>query len=348
MLDFLLAHRLWPDFLLRRRIRRRLEKRLHTETEPTEVEHRTRLERFAAELRTLLIDPAPPPEEETLAFHRLCLGPRLKQSCCWFERGSEDLPAAEEAMLRLYGVRARLDDGQSILDLGAGWGSLSLWSATRYPNATITAVCRSRPQKDFIEAEATRLGLQNVIAVAADLNDFETSAGSFDRVISIELFEQLKNWPRLLAGVARWLKPEGLAFLQIFTHQRLAYHLAPIGTADWLGRRFHPGAMMPSDDLLSHFQDDLRIIQHWRVDGRHYQHTADLWLRNLDTNRDAARAQLVAAHGADRAIGRLVDWRIFFLTCAERWGYRQGAEWLVSHYLLQKATTPRGHRSPPG
>ncbi len=337
MLDFLLAHGLCPDSLLRRLIRRRLAHRLHMTTEPTEAEHRATLERFAAELRTMLIEPDPPLDEGPLAFHRLCLGPRLALSCCWFEQGNETLPAAEEAMLRLTAIRARLDDGQAVLDLGAGWGAFALWVAARYPNSSVTAICRTRPQKDFIEAEGIRLGLENLTAVAADLNDFETASGSFDRILSLELFEQLKNWPRLLAGLARWLRPEGLAFLQLFTHQRLAYHLAPRSSTDWLDRRFLPGAMMPSDDLLLHFQDDLRVLQHWRVDGRHYQRTAELWLENLDRNRAAALTALASAHGSKEARARLLDRRIFFITCAERWGFRQGGEWIVSHYLLNKA-----------
>lgn len=239
-------------------------------------------------------------------------------------------------MLRLNAIRSHLDDGLAILDLGAGWGALSLWLAARYPSGTVTAVCRTPVEQAFVAAEAQRLNLANLTAVAADLNHFEAEPGRYDRVLSLELFEQLKNWPLLLGRIARWLKPEGLCFLQIFTHQRHVYHFGDRHSAPWLVRRCFPGGMMPSDDLLLQFQDDLQLLQHWRIDGRHYQRTAELWLENLDRNRAAVLEILARTSNRAEARYRIARWRLVFLTCAEMWGYRTGSEWIVSHYLLQK------------
>ncbi len=344
MFDFLLAHRLLPDGLLRRYIRHRIAWRMHAEAIPSEAERRAKLARFAAGLRGLPIDPGPTfregaRPEASLELARCCFGPRLKFSCCWFERGHESLATAEEAMLRINAIRAHLDDGLAILDLGAGWGALSLWLAARYPNGTVTAVCRTPAEQAHLEAEAVRLGLSNLTALVADLNHFEAETGRYDRVLSLELFEQLKNWPLLLQRIAAWMKPDGLCFLQIFTHQRHAYHFSDHRSGPWLARRCFPGGMMPSDDLLLQFQEDLHLLQHWRIDGRHYHRTAELWRENLDANRAVVLDRLARASSPAEARRQLARWRLVFLTCAEMWGYHNGSEWTVSHYLLQK---PRG------
>jgi len=344
MIDTLLEKNVLPDAVIRFGIRRLLAQRLRAETAPVPAEQHRRLVAFAADLHTQPIaintqDSKAQHYEVPTAFYQRVLGPRLKYSCCWFERGDESLAAGEEAMLRLYAERARFADGQEILELGCGWGSLSLWLAERYPHSRITAVSHSRTQKEFIDAEAQKRGCANLTIVTCDMNDFDIDTARFDRVVSIEMFEHMKNWPRLLANVARWLKPGGLFFLHIFTHVRFTYHFVVRDQTDWMSRHFFTGGMMPSDDLVNRFQDDLTLLDHWRVNGRHYQRTAELWLENMDRNRRELGPLLATTYGPDQATKWWVYWRVFFMSCAELFGHRGGEEWLVSHYLMQKPAT---------
>jgi len=341
MIDSLLGKNLFPDFAIRFGIRRLLAQRLRDETASTPEEQARRLEAFAADLRThpIAINAQESKEqhyEVPTAFYQRVLGPQLKYSSCWFERGNETLAEGEKAMLRLYAERAQLADGQEILELGCGWGSLSLWLAARYPNSRITGVSHSRTQKEFIDIEAVKRGLTNLTIITCDMNDFDITDGRFDRVVSVEMFEHMKNWPQLLAAIARWLKPGGLFFLHIFTHRRFAYHFVARDQTDWMSRYFFTGGMMPSDDLVTRFQDDLSLLDHWRINGRHYQRTAELWLQNMDRHRVELRSLLEATYGADQAIRWWVYWRVFFMSCAELWGYHTGEEWLVNHYLMRK------------
>lgn len=341
MLDTLLAKNVLPDFVIRAGIRRLLAQRLREETAPTPAEQAARLERFAAELRgmPIAINTAESKEqhyEVPTEFYRKCLGPRLKYSGCWFERGDETLAEAEEAMLRIYAERAQLADGQSILELGCGWGSLSLWMAEKFPAARITGVSHSRTQKEFIDGEARRRGLANLTIVTCDMNDFDATAGAYHRVVSVEMFEHMKNWPRLMGNIARWLRPGGQFFLHIFTHRRVAYHFVARDETDWMSRYFFTGGMMPSDDLPTRFQDDLKLRERWQVNGRHYQQTAERWLENMDRHRDELRPLFARTYGADEATKWWVYWRVFYMACAELWGFRDGAEWIVSHYRFEK------------
>lgn len=345
MIDFLLEKNLLPDAALRFGIRRLLAQRLRDEAGVGSADPSRRLDAFAADLRTQPIaintqDSKTQHYEVPTAFYQKVLGPRLKYSCCWFERGDESLAEGEEAMLRLYAERAQLVDGQEILELGSGWGSLSLWLAERYPHSRITGVSHSRTQKAFIDAEARRRGLGNLTIVTCDMNDFDIDAARFDRVVSIEMFEHMKNWPRLLAHIARWLKPGGLFFLHIFTHARFAYHFVARDQTDWMSRYFFTGGMMPADDLITRFQDDLTLRDHWRVNGRHYQRTAELWLQNMDRHRTELQPLFAATYGVEQTTKWWVYWRVFFMSCAELWRYRGGEEWLVSHYLMQKRAAP--------
>lgn len=341
LLDSLLQKDLLPDFALRFGIRRLLRRRLKDEAASSPEEQTRRLDAFADGLRTqpIAINTQESKEqhyEVPTAFYRSVLGPRLKYSSCWFERGDETLAEGEEAMLRLYEERARLADGQDVLELGCGWGSLSLWLAERYPHSRITGVSHSRTQKEYIDAEAAKRGLKNLTIVTCDMNDFAAREGGFDRVVSVEMFEHMKNWPRLLASIARWLKPGGLFFLHIFTHTRFAYHFVARDSTDWMSRHFFTGGMMPSDDLVTRFQEDLTLLEHWRVNGRHYQRTAELWLENMDRHRAELQPLLAATYGPDQTTRWWVYWRVFFMSCAELWGYKRGEEWQVSHYLMVK------------
>jgi cyclopropane-fatty-acyl-phospholipid synthase len=277
--------------------------------------------------------------EVPTAFFQRVLGPTLKYSSCYWPPGTNRLADAELAMLELTASRAGLADGQRILDLGCGWGSLSLWAAARYRTSQITAVSHSRSQRAYIEARATERGLDNLRVITADVRTLELAAGSFDRVVSIEMFEHMRNYQLLLRRIAGWLAPGGSLFVHVFAHARYAYAYDDKGGSDWMAREFFTGGLMPSADLFRHFQDDLAIVDEWRISGTHYAKTAEAWHDNLLAN----------AAAAERVLGdkkRVQRWRVFFLACAELFGYRDGTEWLVAHYRFMPATrAPRADRS---
>jgi cyclopropane-fatty-acyl-phospholipid synthase len=268
-------------------------------------------------------------------FFQYALGRRLKYSSAWWPDGVTTLDEAEERMLALTSQRAELADDQRILELGCGWGSLSLWMAEKYPQAQITSVSNSRTQKEFIDAEAARKGFKNLTVITADMNDFDI-AQTFDRVVSVEMFEHMKNYALLLAKIARWLAPGGKLFVHIFTHREFAYHYEDKGPSDWMTRYFFAGGQMPSHDTLLHFQDDLRLETRWAVSGTHYQQTAEAWLQNMDAHRAEILPLFAQTYGEGQTTRWWVYWRVFFMSCAELWGFRTGDEWIVSHYRFLK------------
>ena len=270
-------------------------------------------------------------------FHRH-LGPRLKYSCCLYPTGAESLAQAEEAMLALYAERARLRDGQRILDLGCGWGSLSLWLAAKYPRSQVVGLSNSQGQRRYIEGRAAELGLRNLAIVTGDVADFEFDEPGaplrFDRIVSIEMFEHMKNYGRLLAKLRRWLKPDGRLFVHIFVHSLLAYHFEDRSDSDWMTRYFFAGGTMPSENLLLHFQDDMRLVRSWRIGGLHYARTANHWLAGMDRAKATIVPVFRDCYGADAAIW-FQRWRMFYMAVAELFGYAAGSEWGVAHYLFE-------------
>ncbi len=331
-----------PDAVIRAAIRRRIAARVSRERRGT-VEARS--ERF----RALLAERAGAPitvetgaaneqhYELPPAFFELLLGPRLKYSSCYWPTSVTDLASAEVAMLELTAARAGLTDGQRLLDLGCGWGSLSLWLAERHPRSEIVAVSNSTLQRRHIETASADRGLTNLTVVTADVGSW-TPPGEFDRIVSVEMLEHVRNHRALLARLAGHLAPDGRMFVHVFSHETLAWHFDATDPTDWMARHFFAGGTMPSDDLLLHEQRDLVVLDHWRLDGIHYQRTLDAWLDRLDADPAAARSALSpddpASPSASLALHR---WRLFLLGSSELWGYRRGREFLVSHYLL-------GHR----
>ncbi len=277
-----------------------------------------------------------PPE-----FFLKVLGKRLKYSCCRWTEDMSNLEEAEDAMLRLTSQRACLENGMKILDLGCGWGSLSFWIAEKYPDSQIVAVSNSVPQGDFIRSKARALNLSNIRVVTANMNHF-SPGGRFDRVFSIEMFEHMRNWAELLSRIAGWLEDDGKFFMHIFVHRSLPYLFETGGEHDWMGRHFFTGGMMPSDDLLLYFQDDLVLEKHWRVNGRHYSRTTEAWLQRMDERKKEIMPVMAGTYGEKMAGIWFQRWRIFFMACSELFAASRGEQWLVGHYLMRKRKSSAG------
>ncbi len=328
---------LLPDALIRLGARRLCRERLRGEF-LHDVERASR--RYAAMLDELRQSPlALQPEaaneqhyEVPAAFFRQVLGPRMKYSACYWPENVRALADAETAMLELYGERAKLEDGMRILDLGCGWGAFTLWAAERFPNSRILAVSNSHSQKTMIESQASALGFDNIEVRTADVNQLQLDE-RFDRVVSIEMFEHVRNYASLLERISGWLNADGLLFVHIFCHRHLMYPFEDEGDANWMARHFFTGGLMPARDTLLCFQDHLRLVQRWELSGNHYRKTARAWLDNLDAGREAVAAALARGESDfdPRAVQR---WRMFFMACEVLFGFSNGNEWLVAHYLF--------------
>jgi len=340
MIQSLLERDLLPDFLIRARIRQLLKSRLAEEAqdgaEGMQDRFRTLLETFRqGPIAVSTRDANEQHYEVSPQFFQRVLGPRLKYSCAFFGPGVEDLGKAEAAMLELTCGRAQLEDGQRILELGCGWGSLTLWMAEHYPQAQITAVSNSADQRAFIEARAREKGFLNIQVITSDMNVFQPLEAGFDRVVSVEMFEHMRNHEVLMGRVASWLRPGGLLFIHIFVHKEATYPFEVRDESDWMAKYFFTGGIMPSDAYLLRFQRDVRLLDHWRVNGCHYARTSRAWLQNQDAHRQEVLEILGRTYGGE-ALKRFVYWRIFFMACEELWGWKGGDTWYVSHYLFER------------
>ena len=328
-----------PTPLVRRGIRSLLRQRLREQAETFGLDRERALDEWVERMRSAPVALVPEKANEQHyevppSFYRLVLGRRLKYSSAFYPDADATLDAAEEAMLALTSRRAELEDGQDVLELGCGWGSLTLWIAEHYPHSRITAVSNSTSQRAHILDEARRRGLDNVTIITRDMNAFTTNE-RFDRVVSVEMFEHMRNWEELLRRVAGWLRPEGRLFLHVFAHRDYAYPFEARDDSDWMSRHYFSGGMMPSHDLVERLEIPFATESSWIVPGMHYARTSEDWLANLERNRAEVLALFAQVYGASEAERWYQRWRIFFLACAELFAYDEGREWIVSHRLLR-------------
>ncbi len=335
MIESLLAKQLLPDFTIRWGIRRLLRQRL-VEIAPlkTEIEQK----KFIANLSLGPIavntrDANDQHYEVPTEFYLRVLGKNLKYSSGFWDKG-DNLDSSEERMLKLTCERAQLQDGQSILELGCGWGSLTLWMASHYPNSKITAVSNSKTQKDHIDQKARERGLSNITILTADMNDFQAPA-LYDRVVSVEMFEHMRNWDQLLKRVKSWLKQDGKLFVHIFVHKDTPYLFDVKDETDWMSRYFFSGGMMPSFEQFQQFSQHFKVAESWKVNGNHYAQTSEAWLQKTDQHAEFLLPLFEKHYGAGQGRKWLEWWRVFFMSCAELFKYDGGNEWFVGHYLME-------------
>jgi cyclopropane-fatty-acyl-phospholipid synthase len=329
-----------PDILIRKGIRSLLQQRLNQENKGNTETQQTHFMKLVEELKNSpiavnTVDANEQHYEVPTKFYQYCLGKHLKYSSGYWKDGVTDIDTSEKDMLELTCQRAELQDGQNVLELGCGWGSLSLFMASRFPKSTFTVVSNSRTQKLHIDEQAINRGLKNLTVITADINVFNIDA-TFDRIVSVEMFEHMRNYQKLMHKASSFLKADGKLFVHIFTHKEYAYKFEVIDESDWMSKYFFTGGIMPSDHLLLYFNEHMSIDQHWHVNGIHYSKTSEAWLRNMDKNREEIMPMFETTYGKKQALKWWVYWRIFYMSCAELWRYNDGNEWMVSHYLFKK------------
>lgn len=340
MITTLLEKNFLPDWLIRIGIRRLLAARLRDEHKGDAESQQAHLMALIDVLKASPIavnttDANEQHYEVPTEFFRFVMGKHMKYSCGYWKKGTTSIDQSEADMLAITIERAELQDGMNILELGCGWGSLSLSMAAKYPNARITGVSNSRTQKEYIDRQAAERGLKNLTIITADMNTF-TIGEKFDRVVSVEMFEHMRNYERLLEKVAGFLKEDGKLFVHIFTHKSIAYLFEVKDETDWMSKYFFSGGIMPSDHLLMYFPRHVTIHKHWHVPGHHYNKTSEAWLRNMDAHEQEIKKIFAETYGPENVTKWWVYWRVFFMACAELWGYKNGEEWIISHYLFKK------------
>ncbi len=336
----LLEKDLLPDFAIRAGIRNLLKQRLKDEDKGDPEAQEAHLMKLIAELKAspIAINTTEANEqhyEVPADFFTLVMGKHMKYSSGYWKQGVNDIDTSERDMLDLTCQRAELKDGQKVLELGCGWGSLSLFMAEKFPNSKITSVSNSHSQKAYIDGQAQKRGIKNLIIITADMNAFQITE-KFDRVVSVEMFEHMRNYKLLLKKVYDFLLRDGKLFVHIFTHKEYAYKFEVLDETDWMSKYFFTGGIMPSDHLLFYFNDNMIVENHWLVGGTHYSKTSEAWLNGMDKNKAKVMEIMKRVYGDKEAVRWWVYWRIFFMACAELWGYDNGREWIVSHYLFHK------------
>lgn len=340
MIDILLEKNILPDKTIRFGIKRLLKQRLNDENKGSDEKTQEHFMLLINQLKNSPIavntqDANEQHYEVPTEFYLKALGKNLKYSSAYWDENTKNLDEAEDKMLELTTNRASIKNGESILELGCGWGSLTLFMAKKYPDSKITAVSNSATQKIFIDEQAKLRGLNNITVITKDINELEIEE-KFDRIVSVEMFEHMRNYEKLFAKVYDMLKPNGEIFIHIFTHKQYAYLFEVKDETDWMSKYFFTGGIMPSDHLFYYFTKNFEVQNHWIVNGTHYQKTAEAWLQNMDNAKDIIFPLFEQTYGKENATKWFSYWRVFFMACAELWGYKDGNEWHVSHYLFRK------------
>lgn len=328
-----------PDWLVRFGIRKLLQKTLDDLSVGGSEKWQCDFQNFIAEAKlgpiALETDKANEQHYELpWEFFDTVLGDRKKYSSCFWDNKTKNLDESEINALKLTCEHAQLEDGMQILELGCGWGSLSLWMAENYPISKILAVSNSSVQREYIESQIEKRGLSNLTVQTADMNNFSTEE-KFDRVVSVEMFEHMRNHAELLRRVSTWLKPAGKLFVHIFCHRDFVYPYEAKSEEDWMAMHFFTGGMMPSDDLFAHYQDDMKLGNQWRWNGKHYEKTCNAWLEKCDAAKSQLMPLFKTTYGEKDASLWFQRWRMFFMACAELFGFKDGNEYWVSHYLFE-------------
>jgi len=343
MISFLIKlaeKKIIPDFIIRQGIRALLKKRVKSLVSKNPEENIQDKIQFIKKMNLSSIAVVPELANEQhyeipAEFYNYCLGKHKKYSSCYWSEKTKNLDEAELLSLKLTSKHAKLTNGLNILELGCGWGSLTLWMAKNYPKSKITAVSNSSSQRLHIQEQAKKRKLKNISVITEDMNKFNPKA-RYDRVVSVEMIEHMRNHEKLFKKIASWLKPDGLFFMHIFVHKSQPYLFEVQESDDWMSQYFFSGGMMPSEDLPLFFQDDLKIIDQWSWSGVNYEKTANAWLKNIDLNKNKVMPVLKDIYGQKDSKKWFQRWRIFFMSCAELWGYQNGKEWKVAHYLFKK------------